>query len=468
MNIIFLRHGEATDNVKELFSDKEIYWSTLTENGINTAKESITTLPKTIDKIYVSPLPRTIETAHYVYELYPNTEVVIDNRIREINHGIYTHQKNNEDLDNTRIKQINGDYFIRLGIKGENNFDIESRLCSFLKDLYESNLKDNTIMVVSHGSITSYMKRILKIKTPHIQTGKTEIFNDVDFNPLFEHIKKLETIKEEKINSRLSKIEHIESKKLKSSLESLIKNEFNNVDITEDMFNDYIEGLNSNDLVQVTDTKFDNGIILVCFYDNFEEFASRWIEHYLSIGIKNFVLVSNDSNDNSTNILKSYTDKVNISFWKLNKKYNNLCGLKQRIFEHYKENTYLTVEQYELFICKEHKNINDLTNTLSLTLDVYSNEEKEYVDKSTYRISSTSFGQMYYGGPLYRLTNKKVYLQKIPLIKYTGNEIYISSNFYYPFDINKTKNSSYLLSYKRIENLYDKDISISLDEFLKM
>ena len=28
MNLIFLRHGEATDNVKKLLSDKEIYWST--------------------------------------------------------------------------------------------------------------------------------------------------------------------------------------------------------------------------------------------------------------------------------------------------------------------------------------------------------------------------------------------------------------------------------------------------------
>ena len=34
MNIIFMRHGEATDNVLELISDKEIYWSTLTDNGI--------------------------------------------------------------------------------------------------------------------------------------------------------------------------------------------------------------------------------------------------------------------------------------------------------------------------------------------------------------------------------------------------------------------------------------------------
>ena len=31
MNIIFMRHGNATDNVKEIISDKEIYWSTLTE-----------------------------------------------------------------------------------------------------------------------------------------------------------------------------------------------------------------------------------------------------------------------------------------------------------------------------------------------------------------------------------------------------------------------------------------------------
>ena len=31
MNIIFMRHGEATDNVKELISDREIYWSVLTK-----------------------------------------------------------------------------------------------------------------------------------------------------------------------------------------------------------------------------------------------------------------------------------------------------------------------------------------------------------------------------------------------------------------------------------------------------
>ena len=36
MNLIFMRHGEATDNVKDLISDKEIYWSVLTDEGIKT------------------------------------------------------------------------------------------------------------------------------------------------------------------------------------------------------------------------------------------------------------------------------------------------------------------------------------------------------------------------------------------------------------------------------------------------
>ena len=112
MNIIFMRHGEATDNVKEIISDREIYWSTLTKEGEKTVLESIKSLPEKIDKIYVSPFPRTIETAHYVFEKYPKTEVIIENRLHEINHGKYSGKKNNEDLDNTRIKQINGDYFV--------------------------------------------------------------------------------------------------------------------------------------------------------------------------------------------------------------------------------------------------------------------------------------------------------------------------------------------------------------------
>lgn len=188
INIIFMRHGEATDNVKGLISDKEIYWSLLTENGKTTVLKSILLLPEKIDKIYVSPFPRTIETAHFVFEKYSDVEVIIDNRLREINYGKYSFQKNNEDLDEIRLKQIKGDYFIRFGEYGENRLDIESRLCDFLSDVYKDNINDNNVVIVSHGSIISYMKRILNVVTPHIKMGEVQEFNNVDFSYFFKYI----------------------------------------------------------------------------------------------------------------------------------------------------------------------------------------------------------------------------------------------------------------------------------------
>lgn len=177
MNLIFMRHGEATDNVKNLISDKEIYWSVLTAAGKASVEKSIENLPKKIDIVYVSPLPRTIQTASLVYARYPDANYVMDNRIREIDYGKYTHQKNNDDLDNTRIKQKNGDNNIRFGEYGENKYEIERRLDNFLKDVLKED-NDKTILIISHGSIISFMKRILNIKSSHLETGQIEIFEN--------------------------------------------------------------------------------------------------------------------------------------------------------------------------------------------------------------------------------------------------------------------------------------------------
>lgn len=195
MNIIFMRHGEAIDNIKKVISDKEIYWSILTPNGVNMVQETVEALPKNIDKMYVSPLPRTIQTANLVYTRYPCLNIEIDNRIRESFHGKYSGQENNEDLDNVRKMQIAGDYFVRFGDYGENKWEIEWRLTNFLKDIKENNNMDSTILVVSHGSIISHMKRILGFKTPHIQTGKTEEFCDVDFGNVYANLELLEKIR---------------------------------------------------------------------------------------------------------------------------------------------------------------------------------------------------------------------------------------------------------------------------------
>lgn len=192
MNIVFIRHGEASDNVKQLISDKEIYWSVLTDLGIKTVKETVKSLPS-IDKAYVSPFPRTIQTASIVRERFPNIDYVIDNRIREINYGKYSGKKNNEDVDKVRELQALGDYFIRFGEYGENKFEIEARICNFLLDL-RNNDENATILVVSHNTIISFMKRILSLKKQPLETGKSETFNNVDFNPAIEFKKNLDKI----------------------------------------------------------------------------------------------------------------------------------------------------------------------------------------------------------------------------------------------------------------------------------
>ena len=188
MNLIIFRHGEATDNVKGLISDKEIYWSTLTEKGKKDVIESISHLTQKITRVYVSPLPRTIQTANYIYEKYPNVEFIIEDRIKEIQYGKFSHCKNNDELDDIRKMQIDGDYFCRFGDTGENKYDIEMRLSSFLVDLLNEYKDDENIIVVTHGSISSYIKRILKLTTAHLQTGKIEVFNEVNLLPAMKNL----------------------------------------------------------------------------------------------------------------------------------------------------------------------------------------------------------------------------------------------------------------------------------------
>lgn len=91
-------------------------------------------------------------------------------------------------------KQISGDYFTRFGDFGENKYDIEKRLTEFLLDIYNNSDKNSTVLIVSHGSITSYMKRILNVKSQHLKKGKIDIFNNIDFSNLFKHIEILNNI----------------------------------------------------------------------------------------------------------------------------------------------------------------------------------------------------------------------------------------------------------------------------------
>ncbi len=308
-----------------------------------------------------------------------------------------------------------------------------------------------------------------------------EEFIDVDFDPLFKYMKKLESIKSKKINERVKQIEFLDiSDNLKKKLITIAKDEFNNIEFSDTYYSNLISGLSTKNLIQKTTTKFDDSIILICFYNDFESFAEKWINHYINIGIKNFVLVDNNSKDNSTKILKKYEKIVNISFWEIKEKYNcyKMCGWKQQILEFYGTgNKFLIVDSDELFIYQDYETIKleefinrkNISYIKALMLDVYTNkkiyegnlEDFNYVDRGTYRITtSVPYKQRFYGGPRSRVFGINPSLQKIPFILYTGNEVYANDHYYYPWDINeKAIFCSYLLHYKFLpsdENKYNK------------
>src|SRR6185503_13804440 len=67
--IVFVRHGEADNNVKRLLVGRHIE-SHLTECGIQQVKDTGQHLRKLkIDKVYVSPVTRAVETARIISEI---------------------------------------------------------------------------------------------------------------------------------------------------------------------------------------------------------------------------------------------------------------------------------------------------------------------------------------------------------------------------------------------------------------
>ncbi len=193
MNIVFVRHGEAVDNVNGLLSSSDARRSVLTDRGRQQVLDSVQNIDN-VDRIYTSPLIRTLQTANILLDNIPSTDLVIDQRIREIDWGDHDGKANDLAMDAIRRKQVAGDYFVRFGRSGENKFDIESRLCDFLSGLEKDNPSDSIVAVVSHGTVISFMKRILCLDTKHHKMGETQRFEDIDFSKLREHKERLEQI----------------------------------------------------------------------------------------------------------------------------------------------------------------------------------------------------------------------------------------------------------------------------------
>ena len=175
MKVFFIRHGESLANLNltsSLFSNDR------NNRLTNIGKKQIGRVAKTINSgvsiVYSSPMHRAIESAQeFLFWYDKETRFMVDDRLREIDYGIYTDNRGNYEMNEITRRQIAGDYEVRFG-GGENKREIITRFFAFLIDCYDKHM-DESIIVFSHGRAISMVEsefcKINHLEKQHIHTS---------------------------------------------------------------------------------------------------------------------------------------------------------------------------------------------------------------------------------------------------------------------------------------------------------
>ena len=149
--IAFVRHGEADNNVKRLLVGRHIE-SPLTERGIQQVKDTGQHLKKLkIDRVYVSPVTRTIETAKIICEIN-DLEYQTDERLYEIELGDLVGMNYDDVIEkhgNLFLKFYSGDDPI-LDSYGIESFSAVKKRVKNLLDESIQNYPDKNLLFVTH------------------------------------------------------------------------------------------------------------------------------------------------------------------------------------------------------------------------------------------------------------------------------------------------------------------------------
>ena len=172
-----VRHGEAENNLLEVWSCKPEHPHHLTEVGREEARVSAEKLKgQKIDLIIASPFVRTTETAKIIAEVLgvSRDNIVYDDRLVEWNTGVY---------DGTpihpyfKIYRESGNSYEFKAEGGESYRDIIRRAGDFLYDL-ETKYKNKNILVVSHAGVLRAMNLMsLGIATENQEKLRKEFKN---------------------------------------------------------------------------------------------------------------------------------------------------------------------------------------------------------------------------------------------------------------------------------------------------
>jgi 2,3-bisphosphoglycerate-dependent phosphoglycerate mutase len=150
--VIFMRHGQAESNVSRILAGRHME-SHLTEYGRQQVVDSANQLMKNIaiERVYVSPVTRTVETAQIVCEIL-GTDYMIDERLYETEMGRLVGM-NYEEITTKYgdiLTRFYSDYDSILESFGVETFaSVKHRITSLLGDLSQKH-KDSNVLMVTH------------------------------------------------------------------------------------------------------------------------------------------------------------------------------------------------------------------------------------------------------------------------------------------------------------------------------
>lgn len=176
MKIYLIRHGESLANLGLVSADFSMdNQNSLSQKGEEQIRTIIPTFQNcNIVRIFSSPMKRAVKSAEILQSSLANKpKIIIDNRLKEIDYGIFTDDRDNPEMQNIAKKQIAGDQEIRFG-GGENIREILERFLDFLIDAYKKN-QNGEIVVFSHGRLLSIVsKKIEELCQKKIKKSKIE------------------------------------------------------------------------------------------------------------------------------------------------------------------------------------------------------------------------------------------------------------------------------------------------------
>ena len=176
MKIYLIRHGESLANLGLVSADFSMdNQNTLSKKGENQIQAIIPAfLNCNIIRIFSSPMKRAVKSAEILQSgLVNKPKIMIDNRLKEIDYGIFTDDRDNPEMQNIAKKQIAGDQEIRFG-GGENIREILERFLDFLVDTYKKN-QNGEIVIFSHGRLISIVsKKIEELCQNNIKKSKID------------------------------------------------------------------------------------------------------------------------------------------------------------------------------------------------------------------------------------------------------------------------------------------------------